>query len=115
LVGAVREGIYAPVDYQPVKSNYSDGLGDEASDERISDILGVLLSRRSPLSFFLLAYSVGSLLLRSIVRVRFLMVLVATAAEEKQNLLRVGTAHIASLAQWQVVEKRSTVAIYGNP
>lgn len=55
------------------------------------------------------ASSIRALLLRPIMRAGFFLVLAATTAEEKLNLLSVGTAHLASVLRWQRAEKRSTM------
>jgi len=72
--------------------------------------LGVLLD----LSGFLgLPATVGTLLLRLVVRVRFLVVVAALATEKEQNLLRVAGTHIDSFRIWRVVVKRTTMRPHG--
>jgi hypothetical protein len=68
--------------------------------------LGALLR----LSGFLgLPSPVGTLLLRLVMGVRFLVVVATLAAEEEENLLRVTAAHIASLSSWPRAVKRTTL------
>jgi len=52
----------------------------------------------------------GPLLLRLVMGVRFLVVVVALAAEEEQNSLQVAGTHTASFRRWQVVVKRTIKA-----
>jgi hypothetical protein len=71
-----------------------------------ADLLGVLLR----LSVFLgLPATVGPLLLRFIVRLRFLVVVATLATEKEQNLLRVAGTPTDSSRRWQVVVKRTTM------
>jgi hypothetical protein len=68
--------------------------------------LGVLLR----LSVFLgLPPTVGTLLLRLVVRVRFFVVVAALATEKEQNLLRVAGTHTDSFRRWRAVVKRTTM------
>ena len=73
--------------------------------------LGVLLRLSG---FFGLPATVGTLLLRLIVRVRFLVVVAALATEKEKNLLRVSGTHIDSFRRWRVVVKRTTMRRYIN-
>jgi hypothetical protein len=73
-----------------------------------ADLLGVLLR----LSGFLgLPATIGTLLLRLVVRVRFLVVVAALATEKEQNLLRVAGTDTDSFRRWQVAVKRTTVSV----
>jgi hypothetical protein len=68
--------------------------------------LGVLLRRDG---FFRLPATVGTLLLRLVVRVRFLVVVATLATEKEQNLLRVAGTHTDSFRRWRRAVKRSTL------
>jgi hypothetical protein len=59
--------------------------------------------------FLGLPASIGTLLLRLVMRVRFLVIVAALATEKEQNLLRVAGTHTDSFRSWRVVVKRSTV------
>ena len=75
-----------------------------------ADLLGVLLR----LSGFLgLPTSIRTVLLRLIVRVRFLVVVAALATENEQNLLHVARTHTDSFRRWRSVIKRTTLATNG--
>ena len=76
--------------------------------------LGVLFDGSG---FFGLPATVGTLLLRFVVRVRFLVVVAALATEKEQNLLRVARTHTDSFRSWRRVVKRTTMArsIYVAP
>jgi hypothetical protein len=72
--------------------------------------LPLLLSREHALFGFLrLPATIRTLLLRFVVRVRFLVVVAALAAEEEQNLLRVAGTHIDSFRRWRPTVKRTTL------
>jgi hypothetical protein len=73
---------------------------------QIYKILGRLLGLLLSLSLFRLAPSIGSLLLRLVMRVRLFVVLAATTAEEKENFLSVPGTHIASLRKMRAHVKR---------
>jgi hypothetical protein len=76
--------------------------------------LGLLLLSGS---FLGLPATVGTLLLRFVMRVRFLVVVAALPTEKEQNLLRVARTHIDSFRSWRRVVKRTTMArsIYVAP
>jgi hypothetical protein len=70
--------------------------------------LGVLLR----LSGFLgLPATVGTLVLRPVVRVRFIVVVAALPTKEVEDFLGVGTAHAPSFRTWRVVVKRTTLSL----
>jgi len=72
--------------------------------------LGVLLR----LSGFLgLPATIRTLLLRLVVRMRFLVVVATLTTEKVEDFLSVGTAHVSSFRSWRAVVKRSTVVSYG--
>jgi hypothetical protein len=77
-----------------------------------AELLGVLLR----LSGFLgLPATVGTLLLHFVVRVRFLAVVAALAAEKEQNLLRVAGTHADCFRRWRAVVKRTTMRLEYAP
>ena len=51
----------------------------------------------------------------SIVRVRLFVVVAARAAEEKQNLLSVRTAHAVSFLNWRAIVKRPIFSVRSIP
>src|SRR5271166_4141983 len=55
------------------------------------------------------ATTVGPLLLRLVMRVRFFVVVAALATVEEQNLLRVAGTHTDSFRSWSCAVKRSSV------
>ncbi|MGB8684014.1 MAG: hypothetical protein WCD12_14095 [Candidatus Binatus sp.] len=59
--------------------------------------------------FLGLPATVGTLLLRLVVRVRFLVLVAALATEKEQNLLRVAGTHTDSFRSWRVVVKLTTL------
>jgi hypothetical protein len=71
--------------------------------------LGITLGLLLRGGFLGLPATVGSLFLRLVVGVRFLVV-VSAATERAQNLLRVAGTHIASFRRGRVVVKRTVVA-----
>ena len=71
-----------------------------------AELLGVLLRLSDLLG---LPATIGALLLRFVVRVRFLVVVAALATEKEQNLLRVAGTHTDSFRTWWVVVKRITL------
>jgi hypothetical protein len=73
--------------------------------------LGWLLLRSGFLGF---PATVGTLLLRLIVRVRFLVVVAALATEKEQNLLRVAGTHTDSFRRWRDAVKRTTLTLHGG-
>ena len=77
-----------------------------AAKDKQADGLGALLR----LSGFLgLRATVGTLLLRLVVRMRFLVVVAASATEKEQNFLRIAAAHAPSFRGWWVAVKRTMV------
>lgn len=61
--------------------------------------------------FFRLPPTIGTLLLRLVMGMRFLVVLATLPAEKEQNLLSVATCHAASFRIWRVVVKRRMMAV----
>lgn len=59
--------------------------------------------------FLGLPAAVGTLFLRLVMRVRFLVVVTALPAEEEQNLLRVAGTHTDSFRSWRDAVKRTTL------
>jgi hypothetical protein len=83
-----------------------------ASDGRVRPAELALLMGPLDLSglgggFLRLATAIGTLLLSLVVRMSFLVVLAALAAEEEQNLLRVST-HINNVRYWWLAVKPTT-------
>ncbi len=72
-------------------------------------VLGVLFRLGGLSGFFGFPATVGTLLLRFVMRVRFLVVVAALPAEKEQNLLRVAGTHTDSFRSWWVVVKRTTL------
>jgi hypothetical protein len=70
-------------------------------------VLGVLLRLSG---FFGLPATVRTLLLRLVMRVRFLVVVAAFPTEKEQNLLRVAGTHTDSLRRWRMFVKRTTLS-----
>jgi hypothetical protein len=71
----------------------------------IYKILGRLLGLLLTLSCFRLAPSIGSLLLRLVMRMGLFVVFATTAAEEKQDLLSVARTHVASVKHGPLIVK----------
>jgi hypothetical protein len=69
--------------------------------------LGLLLDG----DFLRFPATVGTLLLRLIVRVRFFVVVAALATEKEQNLLRVAGTHTDSFRSWRRAVKRTTLGL----
>lgn len=89
------------MDQRPENRRY-DGI-------RLGGLLGLLLSGNG---FLGLPATVGTLLLRLVVGMRFFVVVAAFAAEEEQNLLRVAfAAHTPSVRSWRTIVKRTTMAV----
>jgi hypothetical protein len=77
---------------------------------QVIDRLPLLLSRkRALLGFFRLPATIGTQLLRSAMRMRFLVKVAALATEKEQNLLRVSGTHTDCFRRWQVAVKRTTM------
>jgi hypothetical protein len=72
-----------------------------------AELLGLLLLRSG---FLGLPASVGTLLLRLVMGMRFLVVVAALATEKEQNLLRVAGTHTDSFRRWRVAVKRTTLS-----
>jgi hypothetical protein len=86
-------------------------MGQTQTNPRYYPIrLGVLFKLDG---FLGLPAPIRALLLRLVVRVRFLVVVAALPAEKEQNLLSVGAAHADSFRIWRVVVKRITLATNG--
>ena len=76
--------------------------------------LRLLLSRCALLGFFRLPATVGTLLLRLVVRMSLFVVVAALPAKEEQNLLSVPAPHIASLRSWPRAVKGTTLPLRGG-
>lgn len=83
-------------------------VGMESSGFRAS-VVGCPLSYCVGAFFFRLAATIGTLLLRLVVWVCFLVVVAALATEKEQNLLSVRTAHAVSLRGWPRAVKHTTL------
>ena len=68
-------------------------------------VLALLLRGLGGFSGFRLSASVGTLLLRLVMRVRFLVVVAALPTEKEQYFLRVAGTHIDSFHSWRLVVK----------
>jgi hypothetical protein len=73
-----------------------------------------LLRRCWLLRFLGLPATIGTLLLRFVMRVRFLVVVAALPTEKEQNLLRVAGTHTDSFRSWRVVVKRIALDIHAG-
>jgi hypothetical protein len=93
--------------------NYSVGFRASRNIAVIRDYrgvgLGVLFGLDGGSGFFRFPATVGALLLRFVVRVRFLVVVAALPTEKEEDFLRVGTAHADSFRIWLLVVKRITL------
>jgi hypothetical protein len=76
----------------------------------VRQVLGITLGWLLRGGFLGLPATVGTLLLRLVVRVRLFVVVTALATEKEQNLLRVAGTHIDSFRRWRRAVKRTTLS-----
>ncbi len=74
-------------------------------------LMGGLFGRAGLRDFLFLPSPVRPLLLRSVVRARFFLVLATSMAEKEQDRLRVFGTHAPSFRSLRVVVKRSTLRL----